>query len=103
MPLRKAPGADLKKSYSLHMQIGFVGALAILLAAFTVPTRGQNTANFAAQEQEIIEVEEIIQTQQIEPPPPPPPAPPPPQEVPDDVIVETVIDEVLLDLTDAPP
>ena len=102
MALRKTPEADLKKKYPLYVQIGAVGSLLLLLAAFTVPISGGETIDVIEDEQEIIEIEDIEQTKIVEPPPPPPPAPPPPQEVPDDAVIEEeIIDEIELDF-DAP-
>ena len=88
----------------MYMQIGLLGSLLLLIAAFTVPLGEGNDVTYVDEQPEMIDLEEIDQTQQIQPPPPPPPAPPPPQEVPDDVeIEEEVIEEIDLDLTDAVP
>ena len=100
MALYKTPEADLKRNYSLYMQIGAVIALGLLVLAFTVPLERGDTLEVIEDDQEIIEMEEILQTQQIEPPPPPPPAPPPPQEVPDDAVIEDVIEDIEFDLDD---
>ncbi|OZC02520.1 energy transducer TonB [Rubricoccus marinus] len=102
MALRKTPEADLKSKYPLYVQIGAVAALLLLLGAFTVPLSGGEEVDVMADEQEIIEIEDIEQTKIVEPPPPPPPAPPPPEEVPDDAVIEDeIIDEIELDF-DAP-
>ena len=102
MALRKTPEADIKRKYPLYMQIGAVGALLLLLAAFTVPLSGAEEVEVMADDQEIIEIEDIEQTKIVEPPPPPPPAPPPPEEVPDDAVIEDeIIDDIELDF-DAP-
>ena len=102
MALRKTPEADIKRKYPLYVQIGAVGALLVLLAAFTVPLSGGNNVDVIQDEQEVIQIEDIEQTKIVEPPPPPPPAPPPPEEVPDDAVIEDeIIDEIELDF-DAP-
>lgn len=102
MALTKKPGADLKKKYPLYMQIGLVLSLALMIAAFTVRYDSNREVEIMEEDQEVIEIEEIEQTQQVKPPPPPPPAPPPPEEVPDDVEVqEDIIEDIEMDF-DAP-
>ena len=99
MALYKTPKADLKRKYPLYMQVGLILSLVLVVAAFTVPLEGGDDVVVMDDSQEIIELEDIQQTIEIQPPPPPPPAPPPPQEVPDDVeIEEDVIEEIDLDL-----
>ncbi|WP_412067148.1 energy transducer TonB [Rubrivirga sp. IMCC43871] len=104
MAIYKTPKADLRKKYPLYLQVGLLASLGLVIAAFTVPLDGGETVVMMDDSQEIIELEDIEQTQQIQPPPPPPPAPPPPQEVPDDVeIEEEILEDVELDLDDVPP
>ena len=104
MALYKTPKADIKRQYPIALQIGLLLSLGLVIAAFTVPMSREETVVVMDDGQEIIELEDIEQTQQIQPPPPPPPAPPPPQEVPDDVeIEEEIIEDIELDLTDTPP
>ncbi len=98
MALRKTPKADLKRKYPLYMQIGLLLSLGILIAAFTVPMPEGEGVEYVDEAPEMIDLEEIDQTQQVQPPPPPPPAPPPPQEVADDVEVEEdVLDDIEFD------
>ena len=100
MAIHKAPHADLKRSYPVHRQIGLALALAVTIAAFTVPLPDGDDVVVVDDVQEVIELEDISQTEQVEPPPPPPPALPPPREVPDAVeIEEEVIEEIALDLS----
>jgi protein TonB len=104
MALYKTPKADLKRKYPMFLQIGLLLSLGLVIAAFTVPLPDGEDVVMMDDAQEIIELEDIEQTQQIQPPPPPPPAPPPPQEVPDDIeIEEEVLEDIELDLTDVPP
>ncbi|MEM1117289.1 MAG: energy transducer TonB [Bacteroidota bacterium] len=104
MPVYKTPKADLRRKYPLYMQVGLLLSLLLIIAAFTVPLPDGEGVEMIETEQEIIELEEIDPTQQIQPPPPPPPAPPPPQEVPDEVeIEEQIIEDMELDLTDSVP
>jgi protein TonB len=100
MAISKAPSADLRPMYRIYQQIGLIGALAILIGAFTIPLPSGEDVVMLDDTTEIIEIETIEQTQQTLPPPPPPAALPPPQEVPDDVeLVEDIIEEIDLDLT----
>ena len=106
MALNKTPKADLKRKYPLYMQIGLLASLVLVIAAFTVPFEAGETDVLMDDGSEIIELEDIEQTQQFTPPPPPPPAPPPPQEVPDEVeIEEDVIEDIEFDPNEfvAPP
>ena len=104
MALPKAPSADLRSKYPIYLQIGLLLSLGLLIAAFTVPLPDGQTSTFSSEDPELIEMEEILQTVEVQPPPPPPPAPPPPQEVPDDVeIEEDIIDDIDLDLTESVP
>ncbi|GAB5534129.1 MAG: hypothetical protein Rubg2KO_03780 [Rubricoccaceae bacterium] len=103
MALRKTEAADLRRKYPRYVQYGMIASLLFLLGLFLAPISSGDDIVMAAEQTEIIEIEEILQTQQIQPPPPPPPAPPPPQEVPDEVEIEDVIEEIDLDLSEAPP
>jgi periplasmic protein TonB len=87
MKTRKKPDADLRKYYTVFLQIGLLATLVIFIVAVNVDWTGAETEEYALDEQEVIEMEEIIQTEHIETPPPPP-RPPVPQEVPDDEIIE---------------
>lgn len=104
MALRKTPEADLKQKYPLYIQIGAVVALLLLLAFVNAPVDTGEPVEVIEANQEIIEIEDIEQTQQIQPPPPPPPAPPPPQEVPDDAVIEDeIIEDMEMDLDEFVP
>ncbi|MEL6614442.1 MAG: energy transducer TonB [Bacteroidota bacterium] len=98
MALRKTPEADIKRKYPFYVQIGAVLALLLVLGAFTVPLSGSEEVTVMADDNEIIEIEDIEQTKIVEPPPPPPPAPPPPQEVPDDAEIEEVVIDAMDDM-----
>jgi periplasmic protein TonB len=93
MALRKTDKADLRKTYPIYAQIGMVAALLLLILAFRADLRQEGGIEFVMHEQDIVEIEEIDQTQHIEEPPPPP-RPPVPIEVPDDQL----LDDVELDL-----
>jgi protein TonB len=84
---RKKPNADLKRSYTVYLEAGLIVALVIMLTAvkMNLETAPPNVVDL--NEQEVVEMEEIVQTKQIETPPPPP-RPPVPVEVPNDEIIE---------------
>ncbi|MBP3191429.1 energy transducer TonB [Natronogracilivirga saccharolytica] len=83
----KKPNVNLHKYYMINLQIGFIVTLIILIALFRIDLQPGSEFEIQEEEQEIIEMEEIIQTEQ-ETTPPPPPRPPSPEPVPDDEIVE---------------
>ncbi len=87
MALRKTDNADLRSRYPLYVQVGLVLALVILIGAFRVDFTPESDFQVVQVEQEIVQMEEIQQTKQIEKPPPPP-KPPVPIEVPDDEVLE---------------
>jgi periplasmic protein TonB len=89
----KKPHADVHKNHDMYMKFGTITTLLIFIALFRVNFDIDRDVDFAVAEQEIVEIEEIIQTEQIESPPPPP-RPPVPVEVPNDAI----IDDEILDL-----
>jgi len=108
MALRKTEQADIRKRYPLYVEIGMVATLALLIVAFRLDLRANDNFEVTMQEQEVVQMEEIQQTQQVEKPPPPP-RPPVPVEVPNDEILED--EDLDLDasldldapLTDLPP
>ena len=88
--MRKVREVDLRLSYNLHLQIGFIVSIAIFLILFKVNMPTKVPSPILIEEQEEIFIEEVIQTKQIETPPPPP-WPPVPVEVPNDEILEDEI------------
>lgn len=111
MGVHKTSKADLRQRYPLYMQIGFIGALLILIGLTNAPMRQGDVDQIVLPEQELVQMEEVLQTKQVEAPPPPP-KPPVPVEVPDDEILENDeldldasldIDEPLADLPPPPP
>ena len=103
---RKKPEADLKNYYTVFLQVGLLLTLLICIGVVKIDWVSETPEVIALDEQEIVEMEEIIQTRQIETPPPPP-RQPVPVEVPNDQIIEDVtIDIGELDLggsLDMPP
>jgi len=107
MKKRKNPEADLRSYYTVFTQIGLLITLVIFIIAVKVEITSSPIQEYVLGEQEIIEMEEIIQTQHIETPPPPP-RPPVPVAVPDDEIIEDIDFQIDAELTlggplDLPP
>lgn len=102
MALRKTDKANLKQRYPLYVEIGMVLTLGVLIVAFRMDVSADQNFDAQVTEQEVVQMEEIVQTQQIEKPPPPP-RPPVPVEVPNDEVLddEDLDLDVFLDL-DAP-
>ncbi len=84
---RKKPKADLRKYYTIFLEVGLIASLLIFISAAKVNLTSIQKNVDLTNEQEVVEMEEVIQTKQIEKPPPPP-RPPVPVEVPNDEIIE---------------
>lgn len=82
-----------RNEYLTTGQAGVILSIGLMLVAFRVDFTADPVSIDNAPDQEIVQMEEILQTQQ-EPKPPPPPRPPVPVEVPDDID----LDEEELDL-----
>ncbi|MFH5833553.1 energy transducer TonB [Halalkalibaculum sp. DA3122] len=94
---RKNPKADLRTYYTLFFQGGLIIVLLLFLAATKIDFRGKQAQADFTEEQEVVQMEEIVQTEHIEKPPPPP-RPPVPVEVPNDEIVEDQAIDINADL-----
>jgi len=81
------------RQHLIFGQIGMLLALTLTLGAFNARFALSEAEQFVAPDQEVVRMEEMVQTEQIQRPPPPP-RPPVPVEVPDD----TRLDELDLDL-----
>lgn len=86
---RKKPEADLRKYYTVFLELGLLITLVIFIIAVKVDISSMAPDEYVLDEQEIVEMEEIVPTTQIETPPPPP-RPPVPVEVPNDEIIDDV-------------
>lgn len=109
--VRKTERADMRKRYPVFIEVGFLLALGLLIFAFKVDMQASSDFVVPETEQEVIVLDEIKPTKQIEQPPPPP-KPPVPVEVPDDEILEDEaldldasldIDEPIADTPPPPP
>lgn len=85
----RRPEVDLRKYYTIFFQIGLIITLMVFIGLTRISITSSERAEFIIAEQEIVEMEEIIQTKQ-QPPVPPPPRPPVPVAVPNDVIIEDI-------------
>lgn len=94
MRTHKNPRADIRKDYRITLELAFIVALSLAILAVRAPMQSDSgELAFTLAEQQVVQMEEIAQTEQIERPPPPP-RPPIPVEVPND----SILDEVELDL-----
>lgn len=108
--IRTEPKKNLRNYYTIFLEIGLIGALLILTILTRIHFTPSETEIPVVQEQEAIQMEEIVQTKQIEKVPPPP-RPPVPVAVPNDEIIEDVNIDInadldfdkQLDLPPAPP
>lgn len=84
---RKKPKADLKRYYVIFLEFGLIVTLLVFIVAARLNLQASQSDLNLTSEQEVVEMEEIIQTQQEEKPPPPP-RPQVPVEVPNDEVIE---------------
>lgn len=94
---KKKPGKDLRDDYLINLQSGFIITLIIMIVCFRINLQFQSEFEITHVDQDVIEMEEIIRTEQIQSPPPPP-RPPAPVVVPDETIVEDVFFDLGADL-----
>ena len=87
---RKKPKADLRKYYTVFLEVGLIVVLVIFLVAMKVNFVNEQSEVDLTEEQEVVKMEEIVQTKHQEKPPPPP-RPPVPVEVPNDEVIEDQI------------
>jgi protein TonB len=97
MALKKTDKADLRSRYPMLTEIGLIASLVLLIVAFRVQYNPDSQFIIQEEQQIVVEMEEIEQTQQIEKPPPPPP-PPVPIEVPNDEILEDDIIDIDMEI-----
>lgn len=89
MVIRKKPDADLRNYHSIFLEVGLLLVLIIFIVLTRIDIRASSEREFVPMEREVVQMEEIIQTRQIETPPPPP-RPPVPVAVPNDVIIDDI-------------
>lgn len=94
---RKNPDSDLRKYYTVFLEAGLIVVLLIFLAATKIDFIGEQKNVDLTEEQEVVKMEEIVQTEHQQKPPPPP-RPPVPVEVPNDEIVDDQVLDINADL-----
>jgi periplasmic protein TonB len=107
---KRPPGADLRKYYLINLETGFIITLVIMNILFRMHLDMGSEFAITRVEQEVISMEEIARTEQIQRPPPPP-RPPSPRVVPNEEMIEdayfdlsTDIDlDMALDIPSQPP
>lgn len=107
---RKQPKADLDKFHTLFIEVGLIIALLVFIVAMKVDIKQKKKEILFVEQQEVITMEEVVKTKQIEHPPPPP-RPPVPVAVPNDEIIEEQVLNInaeieidqKLELPDEPP
>lgn len=92
--IKRKPEVNLRNYYTILLETGLILALLILTALVKIELAPSETETIYISEQEIVEMEEIIQTQQEEKIPAPP-RPPVPAAVPNDEIFEEI--DIMID------
>ena len=91
---RKKPEANLRNYYTILLETGLILTLIIAIVMVRIEFVSSDTDVIFVAEQEAIEMEEIVQTQQRETVPPPP-RPPVPVPVPNTEIIEDI--DIMID------
>jgi protein TonB len=103
MPTIKNYKADLREKYRKYFEISLIISLSLIIAAFKLAPKDGNIDENFNPPQELITIENIINTVQ-KPKPPPPPKPDPVLSEPDEVPEEIeFINEIDLDAKIEPP
>jgi protein TonB len=92
MTPHKKQSADLRRRYPMLFEIGLALSLGLLVLLFTIPLESESSLEIVESKQEVVLVEEVEQTRQVDRPPPPPRAP-----APIEVANEQVTEEIELD------
>ncbi len=101
--MRKNPEADLKRKYKKALELGYIGALVLILIVFMAFRQVNVESEEITAEIPEIKVEEIPPTEQIKRPPPPArPAVPIPTEN-EDIPEDETIEPTEIDLSEIPP
>jgi protein TonB len=87
--LKKTYNKKSLDDYKIVNYLGMVLSLIIFIVLFRVDFNFANNTEFQIIEQEVIQMEEVVQTEQ-QSKPPPPPRPPVPVEVPNDQILDDI-------------
>jgi len=83
------PAVNLRKYYTIFFEVGLIITLMVFIGLTRINMTPSEPSEYILDTQELVEMEEIIQTRQ-QPPVPPPPRPPVPVAVPNDVIIDDI-------------
>lgn len=107
MPTLKNPKADIRKFYHRTFEVSLIVSLAVIVAAFKFSPQATESELLNEGTQEIIKIEDIINTVQKPDVPPPPKAPQiiaaTIDDLPDDIILSDIDDIKPVKLPDKPP
>jgi len=107
MPSLKNPNADLRRRYHRSLEISFIISLAAMIVAFKLSPSISQAELISEGTQEIIRIDEIINTVQKPEIPPPPKVPEiiaaSTNDVPDDILLPDIDDIETIKLPDKPP
>lgn len=107
MPSLKNPKADLKKLYYRTFEVSLILSLAVIVAAFKFSPQISKIESLKTDPQEIIKIEDVINTVQKPDIPPPPKAPEiivaTIDDLPDDFVLPDIDDVEPVKLPDKPP
>lgn len=92
--IKRKPEANLRNYYTILLELGLIAALLLLTALARIDFKPSDEFEITLVEQEVVEMEEIVQTQQRETVPPPP-RPPVPVPVPNHEIIEDI--DIMID------
>lgn len=87
--IKRDPKSNLRNYYHIFLELGLILSLVIFIALTKVNFTTTSAEILTFHETEIVEMEEIVRTQQHQPPPPPP-RPPVPVSVPNTEIIEDI-------------
>jgi protein TonB len=77
LPSKNPKNASLRSLYTINFQIGLILTLGMLIAAFRVHYQPESTVDLTVDQQEVISIEEVVQTKhKVEMPAPPRPVVP---------------------------
>jgi len=107
MPALKNPNADLRKFYHRTFEVSLILSLAVIVAAFKFSPQATESELLNEGTQEIIKIEDIINTVQKPDIPPPPKAPQiitaALDDIPEDIFLDDIDDIKPVKLPDKPP
>lgn len=95
----KTPKADISRNYKRNFLVSVAAILVLLIIIFRIHFNPEANMQIEEVEQDVIQMEDIVQTEQ-EHSPPPPERPRTPEVVPDDEIVEDEVFDFEGDLDD---